>query len=68
MLSGGRRPSNWKPRRTAGCGMPADFTTLRRIAGKLHRDNERIVRLRREFATRIEALRSAPTEEVRHVC
>ncbi|MEV0107663.1 hypothetical protein AB0H42_15125 [Nocardia sp. NPDC050799] len=48
--------------------MPADLTTLRRIAGKLHGDNERMVRLRREFATTIKALRSAPTEEVRHVC
>ncbi|WP_433491859.1 hypothetical protein [Nocardia grenadensis] len=40
---------------------------LRRIAGKLHRDNERIARLRHEFATTIETLRSAPIEEVRHV-
>ncbi|WP_280421959.1 hypothetical protein [Nocardia carnea] len=45
--------------------MPNELATLRRIAGKLRREPDRITRVRSEFAATIEALWRAPVEEVR---
>lgn len=48
--------------------MPTELATLRRIAGKLRGEPDRITRVRCEFALTIEALRRAPVEEVRRAC